>query len=103
MAATPLPAVLFLGAVAVLATIGMFVDWDDATRVVLAFVAAVVWGLMGLSSYDVYVDDAATTSEPIYVLVYLGIGLAGITTVFAVWQVFALLGADTPGTTREEI
>lgn len=102
MAATPLFAVLFMGLVALLASIGMFVDFgDDATRVIVSFLASVVWGLFGMSSFDVYVDDAATVSEPIYALAYLGLGLAAVTALFAVLLLFQAIRSEAEQTDPE--
>lgn len=102
MAATPLLAVVFLGLVAVLLSVGIFVDFgDDATRVVVAFLAAVVWGFMGLSSFDVYVDDAATVSEPVYALAYLGLGLAAVSGLAGVKLLFKALQSEAAATDPE--
>lgn len=99
MAATPLFAVLFLGVFAAAASTGLFINFDDGSGVVLGFLGAITWGLMGLSAFDVYVDDAATVSEPIYPLVYLGLGLAMVVGLFALARLARVLGEQTPGTT----
>lgn len=99
MAATPLFAVLFLGVFAAASSVGLFVDFDDGSGVVLGFLGAITWGLMGLSSFDVYLDDAASVSEPVYPLVYLGLGLAMIVGLFALARLARVLGEHTPGTT----
>lgn len=90
-------ALLFLGMFALLATVGMFLDFDDGwTSIVIGFAAALLWGFFGISSFDVLVVETyyATRSEPIMVFVVLGVGLAGITTLYSVYQVFEQLGSD---------
>lgn len=90
-------ALLFLGTFALIATVGMFVEFDDGwTNVVVGFAAALLWGFFGISSFDVLVVETyyATRSEPIMVFVVLGVGLGGITALYAVYQVFDQLGSD---------
>lgn len=80
-------ALVMLGALATLATIGMFYDFPDRwTGVLVGFAAAFMWGLFGMSSFDVIVRDTsfATASEPIMPLVYVGVAMAMITGLFAI-------------------
>lgn len=87
-------ALLFLGALATLATIGMFIDFgDEPTRIVIGFVAALLWGIFGMSSFDVIVVDsyAAVKSEPITPLAYLGIGFAMVLTGFWFYKLVRIL------------
>lgn len=108
MAMTEL-ALLFIGALATLATVGMFMDFRDLwTPVIVSFAAAMLWGLFGMSSFDVIVRDTsfAEASEPILPLVWLGFGFAFATGMFWLWQLKnALAGEvgaeDAPGVLDE--
>lgn len=89
MAATTQLVLVFMGSLATVATIGIFKDFGDkATTAVVSFAAAILWAFTGMSAFDVYVDEAATVSEPIYPLAYLGIGFAIIA---AIYGLFALM------------
>lgn len=91
MAMTPL-VLVFMGFVAVLATIGIFVDFDDRwTGVLVTFTASIIWLLVGMSAFDVIVVDNATQSEPILPMVYLGLGLAFILALYGFYDL--LVGA----------
>lgn len=88
---------LFLGTFGILATAGMFLNYDDGwTNVVLGFFAALLWGIFGMTSFDVLVVETyyATRSEPIMPFVILGIGLAGIIMLYSVYQAYEQLGTD---------
>lgn len=89
------PMLLFIGALATLATIGMFMDFDDWTGVVVAFGAAFLWGIFGMSSYNVLlVGDAVITSVTYMQLVVIGIGLAMMTGVYALASLMYAFGDD---------
>jgi len=93
MAATPLPVLLFLGSLATLASVGMARDFDDdGTDILLAFFAAITWGLVGLSSFDVYVNEAASKTQPVYPLAGLGVALASICALFGIQRLLETLG-----------
>lgn len=88
---------LFMGGLATLATLGLFADFRDAdgrpdraTQVLVAFLAAVLWGAFGLSANDVIVRDTsfATASEPIQPLFWLGVLMALLVAVYAIWMLF---------------
>lgn len=91
-------ALMFLGAFALLATIGMFVNFDDDnyTNAVIGILASVLWGFFGLSSFDVQVVETyyATKSEPIMQFVILGLGLAGIVFLYSIYQLMEALSSD---------
>jgi hypothetical protein len=101
MASTPLT-IFFIGLVALLATIGMFVDFgEENTRVLMAFAAATVWGLLGVSSFDVVVYSGVeypTASEPILPLAYMGIALALVCAVFGFYFLAQAIGDSTGAT-----
>lgn len=87
------PALLFMGFLATVAGIGVFLDFgDDATRVILAFLSAAVWSMFGIGSFDVIVRESsfASQSEPIMPLVFLGVGMAAI---FGLFGLYSLLMA----------
>lgn len=103
MAITELTLV-WLGSLATLATIGMFVEFgDDATQVIVSFAASILWGLFGMSGFDVIVDDAATVSTPIYSLAYLGIGFSLVIALFALYGLFEVLRGETEQTDPEQM
>lgn len=93
-------ALLFMGTFATgLAYLGLFKNFsggDRWTRVLLLFASAMVWGVFGLSSYDVIVRDTsfASASESIIPLVYLGFGLAFIVALFGIFEMFQAIGSD---------
>lgn len=87
---------IFIGGLATLTTAGLGVTYaDKATQAVVAFAAALFWAIFGMSAFDVYVNDAATKSEPITPLAYLGIGLAVIVGLFAFWLVLQSVRSET--------
>lgn len=95
---------IWLGSVATLATIGMFVEFgDDETQIVVSFTASVLWGLFGMSGFDVVIDDAATVSEPLYALAYMGIGFSIITALFALYGLLQVLRGETEQTDPEQM
>lgn len=107
MAVTQLTLVL-LSAMALFATVGMFVDFDDATTVLVSFAAAILWGTTGLSSYDVIMPDPSTATEsymsaPVEPLVYLGFGFAMITALFAIYELVRALGSEAKATRKEDM
>lgn len=101
-------ALLFLGSFATgLAYLGLFKNFsgeDRWTRVLLLFSSAMVWGVFGLSSYDVIIATTETAplttrSEPILPMVYLGFGLAFIVTLFGVYELFQAIARDASDAT----
>lgn len=93
---------LFIGGLATLATLGLFVDFQDdegnpdrATNILVGFLAAVLWGTFGLSASDVYVDDAAEVAEPLEPLFWLGILLALLTGIFAIWMLLKAIYTES--------
>lgn len=74
---------VFLAALATLATIGLFKDFgDEATRAVVGFAGALIWLIVGISSFDVIVTDSGE-SAPIMPLVFLGLGLGAVVALFS--------------------
>jgi hypothetical protein len=82
---------LLLAALATLATVGMLLDLDRDTQMIIPFLAAILWAFEGLAAWDVIVStevvngDIVTVSEPILPLVYLGIGMAMATASYGIW------------------
>jgi len=93
MATTQLT-LLFLGTLATLATIGMFLDMDEPTAIVVSVFAALPWAIMANASLDVITNASlgVEASEPVWSLVYVGAIMAFATAAFAVFNVFAILG-----------
>jgi uncharacterized membrane protein YuzA (DUF378 family) len=92
-------ALLFMGSLAALVGyLGLFKRFDDNwTPVLLIFGSAMLWGAFGLSAGDVIVsvsDTGATSSEPIFPLFYLGIGLAFVMALFGVFELITAFGSD---------
>jgi len=54
---------IWLGSVAVLASIGMFVPMDGFSELVLPFVSAILWGVVSLLSLDVLAGDSLESIE----------------------------------------
>jgi hypothetical protein len=82
------PVLLFIGALATLATIGMFVGFaDDWTGVVVAFAASLLWGIFGISSFDVILQETGVSMVVTYwPLVIIGVGFALMTGIFAIME-----------------
>lgn len=99
MATTEL-SLAMLGTMAALCSLVLVLNADRPTTVVLSFVGAMLWGLFGLSAFDVLVLDtyAATKSEPILPLVYMGIGLSIVVGMFWLLQLVKLLTDETDAT-----
>lgn len=99
MATTQLT-LLFLGTLATLATIGMFVDMDDATTIVVSAMAAILWAIMANASLDVITNASlgVAASEPVWSLVYVAAIMALGTAAFAVFNIIAILGRRSGAT-----
>lgn len=98
---------LFIGVLALLATVGMFINFgDDATRIVISFLAAILWSVVGMSAFEVtVVDQGQTTTVSLAPLAYIGIALAIMTFAFSLYQIIQILGkeagaTDAPGLLR---
>lgn len=99
-------ALFFIGGLAVLTTIGLFVNFQDRwTSVIVSFLAAVLWGVFGLSAFDVIVVDsfASVISEPIMPLVVLGFGMAFVVGVFWLFELSQAIGGEAGMTDAEGI
>lgn len=92
-------ALLFIGVLATLSSIGIFINFDQATRTVVTFLSAILWGIFGMSSFDVIVTEHVDppVSEPIMPLVVIGIGLAMMVSVFGLYQLVMLLNDEVGG------
>lgn len=104
MAMTPI-ALIFLGFVALLATLGIFMkrQLDRQTKILVTFMAAALWGLFALSAMDVVVRDAAwaSASESLDPLMWMGFGMAALTSLYGIYDVFAGLGREAEDTDVE--
>jgi len=96
MAVTELTLV-FMATLALLATIGMFLNFADRwTELVVTLTASILWGVVGLSSFDVIVRNTsfATASEPILPMVYIGFSLAGMIAIYALADLVTGVAAE---------
>lgn len=81
-------ALLFMGALATLATIGLFQNFsDDATRAVVGFAGSIVWFGVGISAFDVVIEETGSPpmQEPIMPLVFLGFGFGAVVALFSLY------------------
>lgn len=90
------PMLLFIGVLAAIATVGIFNNWaDNWTGVIVAFGAAFLWGIFGISSFNVLViRDATVTSVTFMQLVVIGVGLAMMTGVYGITALMYAFGGD---------
>lgn len=88
---------LFLAGMALLATIGMFQEYGDRWTVVLvAVTASILWGIVGLESFDVVkTTSGVTTHYEILSMVYVGIGFSMITGFFALYHFLKGVSSET--------
>lgn len=88
---------LFIGTLATLATIGLFVDFaDDWTGVVVAFAASLLWGIFGISSYDIVIFDGATTYTTTNMpLVAVGIGFSIMVALYALAMLMGTFNTES--------
>lgn len=91
------PVLLFLAGVAVLATVGMFQEFGDRWTVVLvAVVASMLWGVVGLESFDVVrTSSGVTVHYEILSMVYVGLGFSMVTGFFAVFHFVKAVGRES--------
>lgn len=98
MAMTPL-LLAWLGSLAAGVTfLGLFVDaFDRWTHVLLTFLGAGLWATFAVGGMDVIVRDSAvaTASEPVWMLVYPGVGMTVLVALFGVRDLLAGAGQET--------
>lgn len=70
--AVPEHTLLFMAALASVVSVGPFLNTDRITQAVAAFLAFVVWGVVGQSSFDVIVGESASETAAIMEMVALG-------------------------------
>lgn len=97
------PVLLFLAGMALLATIGMFAEWQDrGTTLVVSVVASILWGIVGINSFDVVkTTSGVTTHYEILPMVYVGFGFSAATGLFALAWLLKVLGRES-GMTDEQ-
>lgn len=90
------PMLLALGLLATLATVGMFIKFGDhATRILVSFVASVLWAFVGLSAFNVTIPTDSTVYEyAIMPVVYVGVGMAIMTFLFFLYQFMLGVGSQ---------
>lgn len=87
----------WLGTVALLATLGLFYQFRDRwTALLVEFAATALWGLFALSAMTVVVPSGATepATASMDPLVYLGLGFALITFLYAIYDLLVGLGQE---------
>ncbi len=74
-----------------IASVGMAVRIDPTADLLMPFVAALLWGAVGLSAFDVVVDATFgdVVTRPITPLAWLGIGFALLATLFGIYQLIS--------------
>lgn len=95
MAGIPVAVWSFVGAIAVLWSVGAFLPFDRGTRVFLAVGASIWWWVWGIQSTAIDVWSHGTRHEYVFrELLYLG-GVTGlILLVVAGWHTFRLLDPE---------
>lgn len=98
MATTPLTLTV-LAAVATLATIGMFIEMDAPTQIVVSVAAAIFWGITANAALDVLVAPERTSNtEPVWGIVYVAAILAFATAAFAALFIVETLSSSAGAT-----
>jgi len=79
---------IFVGSLATLCSVGaVYVNFPDSTmNVFLSVLSSVLWGTFGIASYDV-IGGQGTAIRVDY-LVFLGIGLAALMFIHAIYEFF---------------
>lgn len=89
MAMTPL-LLAWLGTLAAGVTfLGLFVEgFDRWTHVLLTFLGSALWGIFGMGAMSVVVTDGVSppVSEPVWMLVYPGIGIAALVALYGMFD-----------------
>lgn len=79
---------VFIGTLATLATLGLFVRFDDRwTGILLGFLASALWAILGFSAYDITMPGG-TDSEPVMPLVVIGFGLGALVFLYSMHDLF---------------
>jgi ABC-type nickel/cobalt efflux system permease component RcnA len=87
-------AVLAVGLLATIATIGMFVNFGDmASRALVTFTASLLWGTVAVTSFNVLLPGhrPEATTVTLTPVAYVAGALAGVLFMFAVWFVMKTL------------
>jgi hypothetical protein len=97
---------IWFGSLAALASVGMFVDMDPTTNLIIPWVAALLWGVQSLFASNVIisndVDPPVTTSMETLSIVALV--FAGCCAVFGLYQLVARPAAEaTEGAANSEV
>lgn len=83
---------VFIGTLATLASLTLFVPdrmMDSATALIMPWIAAILWAVLGLSSFNVMVGAKSLVepiTRPILPVAYLGIGFAMIAALFGMYR-----------------
>lgn len=76
---------VFMAGMALLATLGIFVDFDDRwTRLLVEAFAAVLWGMVAMSAYDVVLPGGG--SDAVMPMVVLGFAMSFLLALYALYD-----------------
>jgi len=100
-------ALVFIGTLATaLSWAGLFGPLpQDGTNAAVSFAASVLWGVFGISAFDVIVHSTAysSISEPIEPLAFMGIAFSLVVGLFSVKQLLAAVRGEVESTSEESI
>jgi len=96
---------MFVGVLALFATFGLFYDFRDRwTGVLVGFTASILWGVFGISAFEVtVVGDAVTHGFEMMPLVIVGVGLAFVTALFALSDLLTGVGSEVRETNPDDV
>lgn len=89
---------VFLGSLATLTGSALFLRVEPWTRLVLIFLSSVLWGITGMSAFDVVVARDPLQSEPNLAMAIVGIGLSLLVGVYALHELAVVFGDETGAT-----
>lgn len=93
--------VAWLATFAAVSGLGLLYDIDDVTRALAGFVSALSWALVSFSAYSIRmqstVDPDLATDAAYLPLVYLAVGMAFVTALFAIRRLLLALASETVG------
>lgn len=101
-------ALVILATLATLTSGALFKEFGDRwTRTLLLITSSLLWGIMGISAFDVRMQSTLeaniATDEPIMPLVFVGVGLAMVVGVFAIWEFFRAVRDETSMTSNNPL
>lgn len=83
-------ALVWLGSVAVLASIGVLVPMDRLTNIIIPWVAAIWWGATGLSAGEVAISDTdPVVTADFQPVLWLGVVMAFVCVMLGLYEIVA--------------